>query len=65
MNSLIDLFLDSTVDGNNINDINLEDQSNYQLVEELTKFFTSPTLVANVEKETQKQIPPTCVKSVY
>ena len=56
MNSLIDLFLDSTVDGNNINDINLEDQSNYQLVEELTKFFSSPTLVANVEKETQKKI---------
>ena len=34
--------------------IDLSDSSNYELVEELTKYFSNHTLVEKVEKETQK-----------
>ena len=56
MNSLIDTFLETTNVDDQIQNIDLSDNANYQLVEELTKYFSNPTLVANVEKETQKQI---------
>ena len=56
MNSLIDTFFETTNVDDQIQNIDLSDNANYQLVEELTKYFSNPTLVANVEKETQKQI---------
>ena len=55
MNSLIDSLFNLGKD-NEIQDIDLSNSNNYQLVEELTKYFRNPTLVANIEKETQKKI---------
>jgi hypothetical protein len=56
MNSLIDIFLESTNVNGQIENLDFSVSSNHELIEELTKYFSNPTLVANIEKDTQKKI---------
>ena len=56
MNSLIDIFFDTIITDDQIKTINLNNNSNYQLIEELNKYFTNSTLVNNITQETQKKI---------